>query len=190
MVTVYWGVPPPCVCLVSALAAPPNLVWHVSAVCLPCVRGCPACARHVFTLCPPRKPCPPCVCKPCPPSPPCVCFGLPSKPWPPCVGQASCPPCLVSALCRLWPRLKRCVSHVALCVRHVSAPCYSLSSRCPLVVRSLSTLCRFLAGSMVWLWPGFCQLCVRFLVFGPLSVLCPLLSASVEVFVATPLLAA
>ena len=31
--------------------------------------------------------------------------------------------------------------------------------------------CRFSAGSVVWLWPGLCQLCVRPLVLALLSVL-------------------
>ena len=128
-------------------------------------------------------------------------------PWPcpPCVrlncvrfGGASKPPIfvrLVSALAAWpWPRLQALslsafspllpgLPCCPLCPPCVRALCFL----CPLVVRSLSALCRFLAGSMVWLWPGLCQLCVRSLVFAPLSVLSPLLSALVEVFVATPL---
>ena len=165
---------PPCVRLASAVAAPPNLVRHEPAMGPSCVRRISALAvppnlvRHyVSALCPLR---------------------LPPKPRPLCVGQA------LSARLALYPpgvgfgrASKRCVSHVA----SVSAICpllvFSLSSRCLLVFRSLSALCRFLAGSMVWLWPGLCQLCVRSLVFAPLSVLCPLLSTLVEVFVAGPL---
>ena len=96
----------------------------------------------------------------------------------PCARLTLYPPCVS------FGRGSNCC---ALCVRHVSAPCLffvlSLSARCSLFIRSLSVL----AGSMVWLWPGLCQLCVLSLVFAPLSVLCPLLSALVEVFVAAAL---
>ena len=111
--------------------------------------------------------CQPCVCQVS--APPNLARHVSAKPRPLCVGQALLYPMLpsVSAMCPLLV--------------------FSLTSRCLLVVRSLSALCRLLAGSMVWLWPGLCQLCVRSLVFAPLSVLCPLLSTLVEVFVAGPL---
>ena len=138
--------------------------WSLSGICPPAPRPqalaalcvCPPCPRQCLqtlsALCP---------------------LWLPLQTRPPCVGQAMCPPRLVSALCRLWPAPP---SIVPAMLPSVSAMCpllvFSLSSRCPLVVRSLSALCRFLAGSM-WLWPRLCQLCVRSLVFAPLSVLCP-----------------
>ena len=203
----------PCLQTLSAMCPP--CVCHVSAMCLPCVRHvsamCPPCVRLVSALCPPlaapqtlsgmcppcvrlgraRKPCPPCArlvfvrlepalnSKPCLPCPPYVRCGIPSKPRPPCVGQALCPPRLVSALCRLWPRLQAlrlpCCPLCPPCVRSLSFFVLSLSARCSLLIRSLSV------------WPGLCQLCVRSLVFAPLSVLCPMLPALVEVFVAAPL---
>ena len=191
-----------------------DMLWPrsriLSAMCPPCVRfaraskPCPACVRHVSTLCPPcvrfghaSKPCPayyvPQLSVKCLP---CVCFGRASAPC-----HASFPCCVrhVSALCPLW--LCRHVSvrppNLVSAMRpSVSAMCpllvFSLSSLCPLVVRSLSARCRSLPRSMVWLWPSLCQLYVRSFVFVPLSVLCPLLSALVEVFVfglAAPLLA-
>ena len=203
-----------------ALAAPPVLIRHLSALCPPCVLLVSALCPPCVALCPlwPRLQTlsgmsPPCVQL----ASPCVCFGRASKPCPACVRLVSAWPAprslvrLASALClsalcslrlpvrpcvrlALYPACvgfgrasKRCVCHVALCVRHLSAPVFFLSSRCPLVFRSLSALCRFLAASMVWLWPGLCQLCARSLVFAPLFVLCPLLSTLVEVFVAGPL---
>ena len=132
---------PPFVRLVSAVVAPPDLVRHEPAMCPPCLRLVSALA-----------------------APPCVCFGhasrfgFPSKPRPPCVGQALCPPRLVSALCRLWPRLQAlCFPFCPLC-----PPCVrSLSFLCSLVVRSLSTLCSVL-GRVYGL-----------ALTGPLSALCP-----------------
>ena len=128
--------------------------------------------RHVSTLCPPRRH---------------VSFALAVPP-----NFVRFPPRLVRLVfIRLGSALAAPPSVVSPILPSVSAMCpllvSSLSSHCPLVVRSLSALCRFLAGSMVWLWLGLCQLCARSLVFAPWSVLCPLLSALVEVFVATPL---
>ena len=124
-------------CPRCALAAFLELVRHVSA-------SCPLWPRPqtLSGICPPSGP--PCVCfgrasKPCP-SPPYVWFGFPSKPWPPCVGQAFCPPRLVSALCRLWPRLPAlCLQSCPLCL-----PC----------VRSLSFLCSLVVRSLFGFWPG------------------------------------
>ena len=110
--------------------------------------------------------------------------------------ESAAPPNLVRhvpALCVLWLPLQTlaamCRVPASPCIRLVSALAANVSAPCVFfvlsVVRSLSALCRFLAGSMVWLWPGLCQLCLLSLVFAPLSVLCPLLSALVEVFVAT-----
>ena len=111
--------------------------------------------RHVSTI--GRAPPPGRALTPCPPW---VRFGRAgaSKPCPPCLR-------LMSALASP-PNLGRHVSAVRLALY---PPCVrSLSFLCPLIVRSLfallSALCRFLAGSMVWLWPGLCQLCVRSLV--------------------------
>ena len=79
--------------------------------------------------------------------PPCVCFDRASKPCP-----VWLPLQTPAAMCRsglapvaLYPPCvgfgrdsKRCVSHVALCVLHVSAPCLffvlSLSARCSLFI--------------------------------------------------------
>ena len=123
-------------------------------------KPCPACVRHKSTVCLGR------ASKLCPP----LCARLAPRPAPPrlvrlvfvrLVGSAlAAPPSVVS------PMLRFVFAMSPLFV-------LSLSLDCPLVVRSLSVLCRFLAGSMVWLWPGLCQLCVRSLVFAPLSVLCP-----------------
>ena len=96
-------------------------------------------------------------------------------PWP-------CPSCvrLAPALCPPWgPSLVRHVS--ALAVPPNLA--FAMSAMCPLLVFFLSSLCRPLSGSMLWLWLGLCQLCVLSLVFAPVSVLRLLLSALVEVFV-------
>ena len=157
---------PPCVRLVSAVAAPPNLVRHVSAKCPPCVRcgraskPCAACVRHVSAKCPPcvrlgraSKPCPAWARHVSTLCPPYVCFGFPSKPRPPCVGLALYPPCV-----SLSRASKRCVSHVALCVRHVSAP-FSLFSRCPLV--TLFALYPLFVGFWPGLWFGS-ALCLFF----------------------------
>ena len=148
-----------CVRLVPALAAPPDLVRHVSAKCPPDVcfgrasKRCPPCVRHVSASCPlwlPLK------------TSAAVCLS----------GLVSASPCIRLALylpCVGFGRAsKGCVSHVLI----VSSMCPLLVFLCPLIVRLLFALYRFLAGSMVWLWPGFCQLCVRSLVFAPLSVLC------------------
>ena len=74
--------------------------------------------------------------------------------------------------------LALCLGHSALrppCARLMSAMCpllvFSLSSPSPLCspfVRSLFAQCRPLSGSMVWLGPSLCQLCVHCLVFAPL----------------------
>ena len=143
------------------MAAPPNLCVHLGRA--PCVRLVSALAappnlvQHLSAKCSalcllwppwPRPVCPPCV-------------RLVPALYLPCVRLLSAlaaPPGLVSALSPLLA--------------------FSLSSLCPLVVRSSFALCRLLSGCMVWLWPSLCQLCVRSLVFAPLFVLCPLLSAS------------
>ena len=164
---------PPCVRLVSPLAAPNLVVWlgRASKPCPPCVRFVSA-----FGPAPPPgrapTPCPPCVC------PPWVHFGRASasKPCPPCPRHTfdlASPPNLgrhVSGVrLALYPPCvgfghasKRCLSHVALCVRHVSAPCLffvlSLSARCSLFIRS---------------WSVFGRVCGLALA-GPLSALCPL----------------
>ena len=111
--------------------------------------------------------------------PPYVRFGFPSKPRSPCVGQALCPPRLVSAFCRLWPRLQAlCLPCCPLC-----PPCIrSLSFLCSLVVRSLFALYPLFVG----FWPAFVS-SVFVLWFLRLCLFCPLLSALVEVFVAAPL---
>ena len=83
----------------------------------------------------------------------------------------------------LWPRPRSlsalcppCVCHVALWVRHESAPCLlSLSARCSLFICSLS--------AFVWVH-GLSvaeplSVCVCSLVFAPFSVQCPLLSAGI-----------
>ena len=117
---------PPSVRLVLlALAAPPVLVRHLSALCPPCVAlaAPPLLVRHLFPTCPPLLPrlsatCPPCV--------QCVVgFGRASRPCPPLVRfvSATCPPCVLA----LAP-LVRCMS--ALC----SWPwplLQSLSATCP-----------------------------------------------------------
>ena len=144
------GMSPPFVRLVSAVAAPPKLVWHVSApvrfvraskLCRACVRlprppALSACVRLMSALCPP------CVC------PPCVGFGHASK---------------------------RRVSLLPS-VRHASASC--MFFLCPLVVPSLfvfiiCSLSGFGRVYLVWLWPAFvssasavwflclCLFCVR-----------------------------
>ena len=174
----------------------------MSTICPPCVR-CGRCVRLIVCLDRASKSCPPCVrlvgpC-PCPPSVRCGRAGA-SKPCPPSCALASPPnlgrhasvrPC---ARLALYPPYvifgrasNRCVSHVALCVRHVSATCVCF-------VLLLFALYPLFVGFWPGLWFGFgraglCQLCVRSLVFAPLSVLCPLLvgRSRVEVFVATPL---
>ena len=75
----------------------------------------------------------------------------------------------------LWPRLQTyCICHVALCVRHVSAPCL-LFARCSLFIRSLSAFV-WVYGlwHMVWLWPLSARC--------PLYVLCAFV-CSVSAFV-------
>ena len=153
----------PCWCNVGSAMCPP-CVHHLPALCLvwTCVQ------TWCITCCPPG-----------------VCLGPSLVRLVECVRYVSALyplwlPLQISAAMRqsgLVPHLtlyrpcvgfgrasKRCVSHVALCVRHVSAPglffVLSLSCRCSLFIRSLSVFC----GSMVWLWPGLCQLCVPSLV--------------------------
>ena len=209
LVLLALAAPPVLVCHLSALCPPcvlgfcPPCVRLVSALCLPCVRllsavaAPPPCVRLVSASCP-LWPClqtlsamyslvsilaaPPNLVRHVSL---CVSFGRASKPWPAvCLVSTSPCICLVSALAAF-----RSVASPTL--PSVSAICpllvFSLSSRCPLVFHSLSALCRFLAWSMVWLWPGLCQLCVRSLIFAPLFVLCQLLSTLIEVFVAGPL---
>ena len=131
---------PPCVCLLSALAAPPNLVRHVSSKCPPCVcfgrasKRCPPCVPLMSALASPQN------------------LGLR-----PCVRLALYPPCVG------FGRVSKCcISHVALCVCHVSAPClffvFWLSARCSLFIRSLLVFGQVYGLALA----------------GPLSALCPL----------------
>ena len=174
------GACPPCVRLcpplvrlvLLALAAPPVLVRHLSALCPPCVVGfgrasspCPPLVRLVSALC-----CWPnlaitliCrvsgMCRPSAFSAPCV-FHV----------SAMCPHKAPSPFSELDRHASAmclpCVLHgsaiFALCVRHVSAPCLlfvlSLSACCSLRIRSLSTFVRVYALALA----------------EPLSALCPL----------------
>ena len=129
----------------------PELVRHVSAICPPCASK--ACLRLVSPFTTPKLK----LVRH-------VSFALAVPPnFARHVSTVSAlRPHALSALylsALLGPRRapKRCVSRVPF----VCLPC----------VRSLSFL---------WLWLGLCQLGVRSLVFAPLSVLCPLLSALVE----------
>ena len=129
-----------------------------------------------------------------------ICSGRVSGDCPPCVRLVSAldrfvsavaaPPSLVrlaSALClpALCPPCvgfgrasKRCVSHVALCVRHLSAPCLffalSLPARFSLFIRCLSVFGWVyglaLAGPLSVLRPlfGFCAFVCPVFVAGPL----------------------
>ena len=152
---------PPCVRLLSAVAAPPPCVHLVSASCplWPCLQTlsamCPPyLVRHVSAFCPsgPRPQALSSALSPLWPlrrlqtlsamCPPCVRFG-----FPPNLGRyVSVRPCVRLALYRpcvgFGRASKRCVSHVAPCVRHVSAPCLffvlSLSACFSLFIRSLS----------------------------------------------------
>ena len=96
---------PPCVCLVSAVAAPRvACVRQVSPLCLlwPCL-------QTLSVMCPPY-----------------VFFGFPSKSRPPCVSQALC-------LWVGFGRASKRVSHVALCVRSLSFLCsFAARSLCAL----------------------------------------------------------
>ena len=133
-----------------ALAAPPNLVRRLSALCPPCLPAlCPPLVRLVLLAlaAPPvlvrlvsaaRPPLVPALCPPCG----WLCMAPPPSP---------CPP-LVSALCCwLWLRLHALSAACPPCVlsaaspelfRHVSALC----PPCVVLVRHLSALC-------CWLWP-------------------------------------
>ena len=117
--------------LVSAWAARPSL-FVLSALSPLWLRGC---LQTLSAMCPPY-----------------VRFGFPSKPRPLCAGQASRPPRLVSALCRLWPRLQAlCLPCCPLC-----PPCVrSLFFLCPLVVLSLFALYPLFVGFWPGLWFGF-----------------------------------
>ena len=145
---------PACACLVSAFGRAPNLVRHVSAFSPPSLVHLVSALRHLQTLS--------AMC------PPYVRFGFPRKPLPPCLAQALCLPV------GFGRASKRCVSHVGLCVRHVSAPCLffvlPLSARCSLFIRSLSVFGRVyglaLAGTLSALLSALwflclCLFCVR-----------------------------
>ena len=125
-----------------ALAGFLELVRHVSAFSPPSLVHLVSALRRLQTLS--------AMC------PPYVRFGFPPKPLPPCLGQALCPPV------GFGHASKCCVSHVALCVRHVSTPCLffvlPLSARCSLFIRSLSVFGRVYGLALA----------------GPLSPLCPL----------------
>ena len=121
-----------------------ELVRHVSAKCPPCV--CFGCAS-----------------KPCPPSARLVsalCLSALSPLWLPLQtsaamcrsGLVSASPCIRLVSAGFGRASKRCVSHVALCVCHVSAPCLFF---CPLVVRSLFALHPLFVGFWPGLWFGF-----------------------------------
>ena len=121
-----------------ALATFPELVRHVSALCLlgPSLRTlstamCPPCVRHVSTLCPP------CVR---------LVSGLAAPPNLVRRVSAMYPPCahLVSALgppCVRFGAPPNLVCHVALCVHHVSAPCLLFALSSFALCRSLSAFC-------------------------------------------------
>ena len=151
-------------------------VRHEPAMCPPCVRfgraskPCPACVPPGVCLGRASKRCPSCVrhvsAFAAPPTlsgmcPPYVRFGFPSI-----SRRVSVRPCVRLALylpCVGFGRAsKHCVSHVALCVRHVSALCLffvlSLSARCSLFIRPLSVFGRVYGLALA----------------GPLSALCPL----------------
>ena len=155
-----------------ALAAFLELVRHVSALCplSPRLQSCLTCVRHLSVVSAVAgSPCVHLVSASCP-------LGRAPKPCPSCVrlmsGLAS-PPNLglvpASPGIGLVSALAAPPSVVSPMLPSVSAMCpllvFSLFSRCPLVVRSLSALCRFLAGSLVWIWPGLCQFRVRALAF-------------------------
>ena len=142
-----------CVPLVSALAVPPNVVRLASVMCPPCVRLWPR--QTLSGVCPPLYP-----------------LWLPQN----LSRRVSVRPCVRLALYLPCVSFGRASQHCVPCCPLCPPRVHSLSFLdCALIVRSLFALyllCRFLAGSMVWLWPGLCQLCVRSLVFVPLSVLC------------------
>ena len=166
------GACPPYVCLVSALAAPPNLVRHVSAICrVFCVVACPACVCLAFRRAPNLVQHMSALSLPnlvhlvsalkrlqtlfamCPP---CVRFGFPLKTFATMSRSGLVSPC------RLRPRLQ------ALCL-----PCRAL---CPPCVRSLFFFVLPLSGGCS---PFLRSLSVFGRVYdlalaGPLSALCPL----------------
>ena len=138
--------------LVSVWPAPPSLVRLVSALCLSALS--PVWPRWrpqtLSAMCPP-----------------CVRFGFPPNlgchvSVRPCVRLALYPPCV-----GFGRASKRCVSHVAFCVRHLSAPCLFfvllLSACFSLFIRSLSVFGWVyglaLAGPLSALRPlfGFCS---------------------------------
>ena len=136
---------------VSALAVPPNLVRHVSAICPPCVcfgrasKPCPA--PHVSTLCPLwSKPCAARVTLAlsitCPPY---VRFGFSSKPRP-----SMCPSGLAPA--------SPCIRLASALLPSVSAMCPHrrfFFSRCPLVVLFIRSSSVFGPPKpFVGFWPG------------------------------------
>ena len=125
--------------------------------CSPCVRlGLWQRPTACMGRAPKPCPCPPCAC------PPSVRFGRATPPnlvrhvcvlcvlWLPpqtCRHVSGAHLALYPSCVRFGRASKRRVSHVALCVRHVSAPCVffvlSLSARCSLFIRPLS-----------FFWPG------------------------------------
>ena len=137
---------PPLVRLVSALvrrvllalAAPPVLVRHLSALCCwlwPRLQSlsatCPPCVRHLSAfLALAAPPCPPLVRHVSATCPPCVVgFGHASSPCP----SALC--------CWLWPRLRSLSAICPPCVRHLSALCCFALAAPPVLVRHLYALC-------------------------------------------------
>ena len=138
--------------------------WSLSAMCPPCIhfgrasKPCPARVCHLSTLCPPR-----------------VRFGRASKSCPPCVRHVFAWAAGSSLVRLVFVRLESALAsppnlgrHALVsaspCIRLVSAlaappgvaspmyvpaPCLFFVFFCPLVVRSLSALCRFLAGCSV-----------------------------------------
>ena len=147
----------------SALAAPPNLVRHVSVMCPPCVRPLSPLWPRPKNLSAISPPCvPPCCVQPW------VRFGRASKPCPPCVRD-------VSALC---PPFESTLAAPQKLVRHLSALCPALL--CPALgplwprLQTLSAMCPWCVRlvSALWLWPrlqtlsAMCLPCL-------LSAMCP-----------------
>ena len=147
-VRLLFAAPPPCVHLAFASCPLWPCLLTLSAMCPACVALCLLwpCLQTLSAMCPfvPALAAPRHVSG----TPPCVRLAL----YTPCVGfgRAS----------------KRCVSYVALCVRHLSAPCLffvlSLSARFSLFIRSFSLFALVyglaLAGPLSALRPlfGFC----------------------------------
>ena len=104
-----------------------------------------------------------------------ICFGFSSKYWPSCVGG---PPCLISTLCRLWPRLQ--ALYFLYCHLYPSY-IHSLFFYA-FIIRSLSNFGRvyilILVGPLLALFPFFgCA---------TLVVLWLLLLTLIEVFITIP----